>query len=188
MKKPAQYHPILVVTHWVVAALVFLMLVVGLFYMKYLPNTNAKIPILAVHMVIGIALILLSIVRLVVRFSTKLPAQAKSGNGFLDMVANVTHMLLYMGVLAMGLSGMGAASQAGLMDIVFGRSGNPLPPNLYIFPARIGHGYVALGLLALIGLHLAGAAYHQFVRKDHLLARMTLRKHQPQGEKDEPHA
>ena len=179
MKKPAQYHPILVVIHWVIAALVFLMLLVGLFYLKYMPNADAKIPILAIHMVIGITLIFLSLARLVVRFSTKLPAPAKSGNAFFDLLGSVTHMLLYMGVLAMGLSGMGAATQAGLMDIVFGRSGAPLPPNLYIFPARIGHGYVALGLLALIALHLAGAAYHQFLRKDNLIARMSLRKPKP---------
>jgi cytochrome b561 len=178
IKKPARYHPMLVVIHWVIAVLVLLMLLVGMFYLKYLPNTNAKIPILAVHMAIGITLILLSIIRLVVRFSTKLPALAKSGNVFFDMLANVTHMLLYMVVLAMGLSGMGAASQAGLMDIVFGRSGKPLPANLYIFPARIGHGYVALGLLVLIVLHLAGVAYHQYLRKDNLFARMTLRKPQ----------
>ncbi len=173
MSKPTRYHPVLAVIHWLSALLVLAMLLMGLFVLKQMPNTDAKIPYLAIHMAIGIAILLLTVFRLVVRFSTKLPAPAKSGHFLLDMLGNVTHILLYMGMLAMGLSGMGIASQAALMDIVFGRSGSPLPDNLYVFPSRIGHGFIALVLLALIGLHLAGAAYHQFLLKDKLLLRMS---------------
>lgn len=181
MSKPARYHPLLVVIHWISALLVIAMLMIGMFSLKRMPNTEAKIPFLAIHMTIGITILLLTVLRLVVRFSTKLPAPAKTGSAFLDLLGNLTHILLYMGMLAMGLSGLGIASQAGLMDIVFGRSGMPLPVNLYIFPARIGHGFVALVLVALVGLHLAGALYHQVVRKDNLIARMSLRKQNPGG-------
>jgi cytochrome b561 len=156
--------------------LVIAMLVMGLFFLKRMPNNEAKIPILAIHMATGIIILLLTILRLVVRFSTKLPPPARAGNIFLDMVGNVTHILLYMGMIAMGLSGLGIASQAGLMDIVFGGSGAHLPANLYVFPSRIGHAYVGLALLALIGLHIAAAFYHQFLRKDNLIARMSFRK------------
>lgn len=173
MVKPTRYHPVLAVIHWLSALLVISMLLMGLFLLKQMPNTAAKIPFLAIHMVIGITILLLTAFRLVVRFSTKLPAPAKSGHFLLDMLGNVTHMLLYMGMLAMGLSGLGIASQAALWDVVFGRAGSPLPDNLYVFPSRIGHGYIALFLLALIGLHLAGAAYHQFLLKDKLLLRMS---------------
>jgi cytochrome b561 len=173
MTKPTRYHPVLAVTHWLSALLVLFMLLAGIFSLKAMPNTDAKIPFLAIHMVAGITILLLTAFRLVVRFTTKLPAPAKSGHFVLDILGNVTHILLYMGMLAMGLSGLGIASQAALMDIVFGRSGSPLPDNLYVFPSRIGHGYIGLGLLALIGLHLAGVAYHQFLRKDRLITRMS---------------
>ncbi|MBI4732212.1 MAG: cytochrome b/b6 domain-containing protein [Chloroflexi bacterium] len=176
MSRPARYHPILVIIHWLSAVLVVSMLLMGIFFLKQMPNTEAKIPYLAIHMVIGITILLLTILRLVLRFSTRLPAPARSGSAFLDMLGNVTHMLLYMVMLAMALIGMGTASQAGLMDIVFGGSGAPLPGNLYIFPARIWHGYIGLALVALIGLHLAGAFYHQYLRRDNLIARMSLRK------------
>ncbi len=185
MNKPLRYHPILVVIHWLSAFLVIAMLLMGLFWLKQTPNVEAKIPLLAVHMATGITILLLTIVRLVVRFSTKLPAPSRSGSAFLDMVGNVTHVFLYMGMLAMGLSGLGIASQAGLMDIVFGGSSAPLPTNLYVFPARIWHGYLGLALLALISLHVAAAVYHQFIRRDNLIGRMAIRKPKIQGEKYE---
>ncbi len=179
MNRPVRYHPILVVIHWLSALLAIAMLAMGLFFLKQMPNNEAKIPLLAIHIAIGITILLLTVVRLLVRFSTKLPSPARSGSAFLDMVGNVTHILLYMGMIAMGLSGLGVASQAGLMDIVFGNSNAPLPGNLYVFPSRIWHGYIALSLLVLIGLHLAGAFYHQFLRKDNLIARMSFRKDGP---------
>lgn len=174
MKRPVRYHPILVVIHWLSVFLVILMLLVGMFLLKQMPNTEAKIPFLAVHMTTGIAILLLTIVRLVVRFATKLPAPARSDSMFLDGVARLTHVLLYLVTIAMSLAGMGTASQAGLMEIVFGESGAPLPEDFFAFPARYGHGYLALGLLALVGLHVAAAFYHQFLRKDNLMARMSL--------------
>lgn len=176
MSKPSRYHPVLAIIHWLTALLVIFMLLAGIFSLKQMPNTNAKIPFLAIHMVTGITILLLTAFRLVVRFTTKLPAPAKSGHFLLDLLGNLTHILLYMGMLAMGLSGLGIASQAALMDIVFGRSGAPLPENLFVFPSRIGHGTIALVLLVLIGLHLAAVVYHQFLRKDNLLARMSPTK------------
>lgn len=181
MKKPARYHPVLVVIHWLSAFLVIAMLLMGLLSLRQMPNTAAKIPFLAIHMVTGIAILLLTVLRLLVRFSTRLPAPARSGSAFLDLLGNVTHSLLYMGMLAMGLAGMGAASQAGLMEIVFGKSGASLPADLYVFPARAWHGYLGIALIVLIGLHLAGVFYHQFLLKDNLLARISLRSLNPEG-------
>ncbi|MEW6093699.1 MAG: cytochrome b/b6 domain-containing protein [Chloroflexota bacterium] len=176
MERPARYHPILVGIHWLSAFLVIAMLIMGLFILRRMPNIEAKIPYLAIHMATGIIILLLTILRLVVRFSTKLPAPARAGRASLDLVGNITHILLYLGMIAMGLSGLGIASQAGLMDIVLGRSGDSLPINLYIYPSRFGHAYVGMALLLLISLHVAAAFYHQFLRKDNLFARMSFRK------------
>ncbi len=178
MSKPVRYPPLLVVIHWLSAALVMFMLLTGMFSLKQMPNAEAKIPSLAIHMATGIAILLLTTLRVVVRLSARLPAPARSGSALLDVVGRVTHVLLYVGMLGMGISGLGVASQAGLFDSVFERSGAPLPEDFFAFPARYGHGYVALGLLALVGLHVAAALYHQFVRRDNLLTRMSFGKEQ----------
>lgn len=183
MKKPARYHPILVVIHWVSALLVILMLLVGMFSLKQMPNTGSKITPLAIHMATGITILLLTALRVVVRLSTRLPAPARSGSAFLDMVGRATHVLLYAGLIGMGISGLGVASQAGLFESVFQRTGAPLPQDFFAFPARFGHGYLALALLALTGLHVAAAFYHQFLRRDNLLARMSLRRTNPEEKK-----
>ncbi len=179
MSRPVRYHPVLVVIHWASALLVILMLLAGMFSLKQMPNTEAKIPSLALHMAVGIAILLLTGLRVVVRLSTRLPAPATTGNAFLDAIGRLTHVLLYAGMIGMGISGLGVASQAGLFDSVFERSGAPLPEDFFAFPARYGHGYLALALLALIGLHIAAALYHQFLRGDNLLARMSFGRRKP---------
>jgi cytochrome b561 len=45
-----------------------------------------------------------------------------------------------------------------------------------VYPARYGHGYIAIILIVLILLHFAAAMYHQFFRKDGLLSRMWFGK------------
>jgi len=60
---------------------------------------------------------------------------------------------------------------AGLPGIVFGGVGT-LPMNFDALPPRAVHGLVAKLLMLAIGLHMAAALYHQFVRHDDLLSRI----------------
>ena len=55
--------------------------------------------------------------------------------------------------------------------IVFGGVGNR-PVNVDALPPRAVHGIVAKLLMLAIGLHIAAALCHQFVRRDGLLSRM----------------
>ena len=59
-----------------------------------------------------------------------------------------------------------------LFAIVFAGSGAALPDDFSVFSARIAHGTIASLLLILIGLHLAGWIYHQFLLRDGLIRRM----------------
>lgn len=172
---PSRYHPALVALHWLVAVLVFMALAAGT-YLKGLPNDAAKIGPLSIHMVTGITILVLMATRLVVRALTRKPAPATTGNAFLDAVGVAVHWLLYLVVIAMAVSGLGISAQAGLAEIVLRRSGEALPPDFFAFPARIGHGLTASVLMALVGLHVAAWAYHQFLRRDNLFARMWFGK------------
>jgi len=172
---PSRYHPLLVALHWLIALLVFMALVAGLF-LKGLANTPEKIGPLSIHMMIGISILVLVVVRLVVHLLTKKPARATTGNALLDRIGVAVHWLLYLAVFAMALSGLGTSAQAGPADIVFRGSGEPLPSNLFVFPARIGHGFTATVLMALISIHIAAWIYHQFIRRDNLFARMLFGK------------
>ena len=167
---PARYHPLLVALHWLIAILVFAALAAG-FFVKGLPNEPAKWVPLGMHMKIGQAILFLMITRLIIHFVTKRPAPADTGNKLLNMAAGLVHALLYVGVIAMAVAGMGTAAQAGL-----NRPGASLPEDFFAFPARYGHGYLAIFLLVLIAVHVGAWAYHQFFKKDNLFARMWFGK------------
>jgi cytochrome b561 len=175
MDTPKRYHPALVALHWLIAALILGMLFIGYTRLGETPNDQAKIETLSLHMPIGIAILALTILRLGVRIFSKKPAPATAGNPILDKIGVATHYLLYLVALGMGISGMGISAQAGLPAIVFERAGS-LPADFAAFPPAIGHGFLGFVLSGLIVLHVGAALYHQFIRKDGLLARMWFGK------------
>jgi cytochrome b561 len=175
MTTPKRYHPALVAIHWISAVLIILSLLVGTFVLKWMPNDAAKIPSLAIHMTTGLIILVLTVARVVVRLLTKKPAPATAGNKILDTIGVLTHYLLYLGALGMGISGLGLSMSAGLAQSVFAKIGS-LPPDFYVYPMRYGHGFTANAMLALVLLHIGAALYHQVIRKDNLMTRMSFKK------------
>lgn len=171
-----RFHPVFVVIHWLVALGVILGLVVGGAVLSEMPNDSAKIAPLTGHMIAGMVIGVLMLVRIVMRFTVKRPARASTGNAFLDTCAKVSHFLMYVLVLSMVSTGVGLAISSGLFDIVFGGSGAPLPEDFHAYPPKEGHELFA-GLLAILVLiHISAALYHQFVLKDGLIGRMWFGK------------
>ena len=172
---PSRYHPLQVTLHWLTVILVFAALIVGK-SMSRLPNDDAKLALLAIHMSIGILTLLVVVVRFIARLRLPKPAHATTGNAFLDWVGKVVHYALYAFVLLMTVSGLSLSAQAGLAPIVFGGSGAPLPADFFDFTTRALHGFIAPALFLLILLHVGAAFYHQLALKDNLLARMWYGK------------
>ena len=172
MKSP-RYHPLLVSLHWLLAFLIALSLGMGMFSLQEIANSSPdKIFALRVHIIAGVLILVLTLVRFVVRFSAPRPEPASTNNNFLDRIAVITHYGLYLLVVLMAASGIALSIQAGLPAIVFGGSGAPLPESFAIYAPRFAHGVLATLLLALATLHVLAALYHQFVRRDGLLSRM----------------
>lgn len=172
MMQPNRYHPAMVTLHWLLALMLIVALGMGAFALKTVPNNSPdKIGALQVHMIAGGLILLLTLLRLFVRLKTTHPAPAATGNALLDRLAPATHWSLYLLVFLMAGSGIAMAVLAGLPGIVFGGVGS-LPLNFDALPPRTVHGIVAKLLMLAIGLHLAAALYHQFIRRDRLLSRM----------------
>ena len=170
---PARYHPALVALHWTLALLLALALGMGTLVLAQMPNDAAdKIGALRGHMIIGIAIGVLMLARLIVRWRTSHPPVASSGHAALDRLRGIAHAGLYLLVFVMAASGMATALWAGLPEIVFGGAMLPLPESFYVYPSRHVHGWVATALFVVIGFHLIGALFHQFRLKDRLLSRM----------------
>jgi cytochrome b561 len=175
MKQVSRYHPWLVTLHWLLAALIIVMLMVAFFVLGRLPTANPRtLELLIWHMSGGTLILVLTLLRLVVRVRTARPAAATIGNRFLDHLAPITHYGFYVLILLVIGTGLATAIQAGLYGIVFQHSGQPLPQHFVIYRPFVAHAILALALAGLVILHMLAAFYHQLIRKDRLLGRMCF--------------
>lgn len=170
-----KYHPALIILHWAVALILIVALLMGAIVLDEMPNTDPeKIGALKGHMTMGILLLVLTVIRLMVRVATKKPDKVATDNPMLDKVGVAVHYSFYLFIILMATSGLLTALGAGLPDIVFGGSGDPLPKDFHDYPARIVHGLIGDILILMVVAHVAGAFYHQFKLKDNLISRMKL--------------
>jgi cytochrome b561 len=132
---------------------------------------------IGIHMIVGIAVLVLLVIRLIVRWTTKRPDWASAGNKFFDWVGNLTHLGLYVLTFAMTITGIILASQRGQLARVLG-IGTSTPGGFRRGGFSLGflHGGVWTLLLLLIVLHIGAALYHQFILKDNLMGRMWFGK------------
>lgn len=172
-KQPTRYHPALVALHWLLALVLVFALGMGTFSLKELSNASPdKIGALRGHMIVGLVIGSLMLVRLLTRVRTTRPAPATAGSALLDKLGHGVHIGLYLAVFAMAASGAATAIQAGLPQIVFFGSGAPLPESFAHLLPRAVHGWIAKLIAALVALHVIGALFHQFGLKDRLMSRM----------------
>jgi len=177
MTQVSRHHPLLVALHWLLAVLILGALSLGFFWLAATPNVDPrKIILLRLHMAGGMLILVLMAIRFVVRLRTSRPPAATTGFPLLDRLAPITHYGFYVLVLLMVGTGYTTGILAGLPDIVFAGSGEPLPASFGIYPTWVAHGYLAALLAGFILLHILAALYHQFVRKDGLLRRMSFRR------------
>jgi len=170
----SRYHPILVVLHWGLAIFILAALGLGAFKMAPMPNTDPmKSEALRAHMTGGLVILALMLLRLIARRATLHPPAASAGSPALDRLARMSHVALYLLVITMALSGLTMGLQAGITPLIVGAHPS-IPPDLWVFPIRRVHYLISRALIVLIALHLGGALFHTFIRRDGLLRRMGL--------------
>lgn len=171
---PKRYSKTAIALHWITAVMIFIALVVGGPLLAEIDNSNPeKISALQGHMIMGLLVGVLMLVRVVVRVTSTRPAPKQTGSALLDRLGGLTHTLLYVLVFGMVASGIGMSILANLPEIVFQGVGE-LPTSFHELPPRIAHGIIAKILMALIVLHTVGALYHHFKLKDGLLSKMGI--------------
>jgi cytochrome b561 len=169
-----RYHPILVFLHWGLAAFIAAALILGALEMAPMSNTNPmKAEALRAHMTGGLLILMLMLLRFVIRQATPHPPVASTGSNVLDVVARISHRVLYALVIAMALSGLLMAVQTGIIPLLVGRHAS-IPPDFWVFPIRGVHYLISRLLIALITLHLVGALFHALILKDGLFGRMAF--------------
>jgi len=160
--------------HWVIAALVVVMFVVG-WYMTDLPLGPDKIKVYNLHKSFGVLILALMALRLLWRFTSPAPPLPAGMPGHERAAATASHVLLYLLILAQPVIGILHSAAANFPVVVFG---------LFTLPALAGpseplkdalgaaHFWLGWAILGLVCLHVAAALRHHFLLKDDILRRM----------------
>ena|ERR1700733_11607681 len=185
-----RYGSVAMTLHWLIAAAVLVNICLGLYHSEIVPDNAppdlAKLSFQAIqiHKAIGLTILVLSVARLLWRLVNPIPPLPAEMSTGLRFVAHATHFLLYFLIIALPLSGWAlvSSSSLGLPTNYFGLFHWP---NLWFLadltraqkmPLRHDFGTIHVVLawtaIALIPLHVAGALYHQFLRRDDVLRRM----------------
>jgi cytochrome b561 len=168
-----QYGSVAVALHWVSAAAIL-----GLFALGFLAaNTDdpaLKAGLLRGHVPLGILALVLTLFRIGWWAFDRRPAQLLGMPSWQALSERVVRVLLYFLIVVMGASGIGLLVLSGAGAILFFGAPGPLP-DFWTYPPMFAHFAGAFALLALAGLHIVAALYHQFYKRDRLLARMWTR-------------
>lgn len=171
-----KYHPFLIALHWLLALGIIFSLLAGSFVLAETPTSDPTIlNKLAIHMGVGILILILTLIRLVTRLRTGAPAPLAGTSDKQEKIAAITHGLLYLGVIAMAVSGIVLAQSIDLGNIVFFGADKPLPQDFEALDLFEFHEIFSSLLMVLIVVHVGAAIYHQHILKDGIMSRMSFR-------------
>ena len=161
--------------HWLMAILILGLLALGL-YMHELPLSPQKLQLYSWHKWAGVTVFILVWARLAWRITHPAPPLPGSFPPLMRGLAAVGHGALYLLMILIPLSGWLMSSAKGFQTVWFG----VLPiPDLLGRDAALGetleeiHEALNWLLMATLAGHVLAALWHQFVRRDGVLARIV---------------
>ncbi|WP_233800005.1 cytochrome b [Paraburkholderia sp. HP33-1] len=161
--------------HWLIALLIVCGFALG-WVMTDIPGfTPTKLRYFSWHKWIGVTVFALAIVRIVWRAIHGAPPMPRRMPTWQRGAAHLVHLLLYVLMIAIPVSGYLYSSAANVPVVYLGLI--PLPRLIAPDPHLkevLKNMHIALNytLLVLVGLHVAGALKHQWLDRDGLLSRM----------------
>jgi cytochrome b561 len=132
--------------------------------------------LVTIHKSLGIAILVLALIRLAVRLRSGAPALPPDLPEPMKLAAHLSHYALYLLMIGMPLIGWGMMSSAPYPVVLYG--GVHLPPILPQSEALHAalwnaHFYLAFLFFALILMHFAAALFHALVRRDGVFETMA---------------
>jgi cytochrome b561 len=171
-----QYSKRMVIIHWSTLALLIVAWFLGDGVDEARHEGGATLTAYFAHAIAGISVLLLTILRLTCRSVDGTPPPV--GESLMDMVAKGIHHLLYALLFLLPASGFMTllTSSVGMALLTSNAS---LLPEKYTGPGVVPHEMheiLVTVLMVVVVVHILGAIKHQFIMKDGLMERMSLRK------------
>jgi cytochrome b561 len=161
--------------HWLIVA----MLIAQFIFAWTMPHIGRSVPVstlIDLHVWFGVSILFVAVIRLAWRAIHSEPEPEDGLPPWQVVSARVMHWLLYLLLFVVPILGWINASWRGMTVSFFGLFDLPKlvatrAPN-WGFTGDL-HGLLAnYVMLALVGLHVAAAFYHYFIRRDGVLQRM----------------
>ncbi len=172
----ARYDRLTILFHWVMAALIFYA-AASIMIADDLPRGAFREFIKNTHNSVGAVVVVLLALRILWRLVSTAPALPAAMAAHHQRLAKLAHLGLYAMMAAVPLLGMaahflrGRGLEFGLFSIA-----SPLAANRTLSRSiKEVHELAAYALLGLVAFHVAAALWHQFIKRDGLMARMSLR-------------
>jgi cytochrome b561 len=163
--------------HWISAVIVIFLLPVGEYLGHFDPPDGPTTDLLyMLHESFGVLLWLVVLLRFATRQINGTPPLPDSAGFVVDIASKLNHLAMYLILLIQPVTGFLANSAGGYGLVWF---------NLIKLPTLIGkdeklgdslatlHMYGGFALIALVCIHLLGAIYHSFIRRDGVVSRMV---------------
>lgn len=159
--------------HWLMACMILAMLFIGV---GMTTSVNHRVWLIDLHRPLGIAILVLAIIRVVNRLRHSPPPLPDSVPGWQKWAATASHILLYALMLSLPLIGW-ALLAAGGYPIVLFEGWNlpaivPASPVLYAW-LRDAHGVLAWFLFFVVVGHLSAALVHAWIYRDSVFSSMA---------------
>lgn len=178
MTTPLRYNTVAIALHWILALLMIFMVFFGEELMEVEDEGAVAATFLpSLHISIGVAILVLSVLRLAWRLMKPPPPLPATMKPWEMALSHATHIAFYVLMIGVPLLGWLAtpeflADEPGMAAISAFGIGLPQAPNLGI-DAKEFHEIGSNAAMVLIILHVLAALKHQFVDRDALLRRMS---------------
>jgi len=173
-RPPAVHNPGLRLLHWLMAALIFVALPLGV-WASLLPRGGTRSEILFVHKSIGMTVLCLVAPRIVWRLIAGAPAYAEPLGRLTHAAAHSAHIGLYALMIGMPVSGYVFSAGSGADIPWFGLFSFPalLPKDEALRVAGSWAHYVFAWTIAFVlAAHLGAVVWHAGIKRDSVLTRM----------------
>ena len=169
-----RFNPLQRLLHWLMAVCILAMLFIGVgMESTVMPK---YLTLVSIHKPLGIAILLLALIRLVVRLRSGAPPLPADLPAPMKLGAYLSHYALYALMIGMPLIGWAMLSAAAYPVVLFGSvhlpAILPLSDRLHSL-LWDAHFWLAFAFFALILLHLAAALFHALVRRDGVFETMA---------------
>ena len=159
--------------HWVTFIVLLAQIPFG-FYLVGLEFSDRRIELENIHILVGITVFYITLFRLIWKLFNPNPTESKSFFKGQILIGKVNHLLLYLSIFAITVSGMLKKLYMGeTLNFFFFKYGFEKDNFLLADAFYEVHIYANYLLLVLVTLHILAVVVHHFIFKDKILSKIT---------------